>query len=279
MQACVGGILQRLILGDGKVSKIIRNKNDKILTHQDFDITDQKQVMDVITKSNADVVINAVAKTNLEWCQENKIECYNVNTHGILNVLNACATTEKKLVHISSGCLFDGNQEISTETSCATPAVWYTWTKLWADQIIENYGYDNFLILRPRQLISAVAHPTNLLTKFASMKKIDAIDEDNSVTCIEDFSQMIDHLLKVDAKGVYNCANSGIASPYWIANEIQHSIAPHLEVRKVDYDNFLKTLKNKRVNTILSTNKIESTGYVNRSAKDAVRWCLQNYHS
>lgn len=269
--------MQRLILGDGKVSKIIRTTSDEILSHRDFDITDQRQVLDVVSRSSADVVINAVAKTNLEWCQDNKNECYEVNTRGAMNVLNACAESGKKLVHISSGCLFDGNERITTETSPASPAVWYTWTKLWADQIIENHGYENYLILRPRQLVSAKAHPTNLLTKFCSLKKINAIDDDNSITCIEDFGRMIDHLLNVDARGIYNCANTGVVSPYWIAKVLQGTLASHLEVNRVDYGDFLKTLKNKRVNTILATDKLESTGYVNRSAKDAIMWCINNY--
>ena len=269
--------MQRLILGDGKVSRIIRSKEDLILTHRDFDITDQRQVLDVVSQSRHDVVINAVAKTNLEWCQDNRDECYEVNTKGALNVLNACAESGKKLVHISSGCLFDGNERITTESSPASPAVWYTWTKLWADQAIENYGYDNYLILRPRQLVSARAHPTNLLTKFAAMDKIGAIDDDNSVTCIEDFGRMIDHLLRVDARGIYNCANSGVVSPYWIAKVLQGTLARHLEVSRIDYKDFLKTLKNKRVNTILATDKLESSGYVNRSAKDAIMWCIDNY--
>ena len=32
-----------------------------------------------------------------------------------------------------------------------------------------------------------------------------------------------------------------------------------------------------RVNTILSTQKLENSGYIPRSAHDALLWCLQNY--
>jgi len=273
----MGAILQRLILGDGKVSKVIRRQGDVIASHEDFDITDQRQVLDVITKSSPDVVINAVAKTNLEWCQDNKNECFSVNTNGVLNVLSACAKSRKKLVHISSGCLFDGNETIITEESSATPAVWYTWTKLWADQIIEGYGYEDYLILRPRQLVSSRSHPANLLTKFLNLKKISAIDEDNSLTCIEDLGMMIDHLLDTRQVGVFNCANSGVISPYWIANRLKETISPDLDVDKIEYLEYLKKIPNKRVNTVLSTNKLESTGFKNRSAKDAVDWCIKNY--
>ena len=269
--------MQRLILGDGKVSRVIRNQNDVIISHRQLDITDQRQVLEVVSTSSADVIINCVAKTNLEWCQDNRNECFEVNTRGALNVLVACAASKKKLVHISSGCLFDGNDVEITEDSIASPAVWYTWTKLWADQAIQNYGYENFLILRPRQLVSAISHPTNLLTKFSNLKNISAIDEKNSITCIEDFGMMIDHLLHTNQTGIFNCANSGTISPYLIAKILQETISPHLEVEKVDYREFLKTIPNKRVNTVLSTLKLEGTGFKNRDAKEAVEWCIKNY--
>jgi dTDP-4-dehydrorhamnose reductase len=269
--------MSRIIFGDGKVSKIIRNENDIIINHSQCDITNYDSVDSIIKNTKANVVINAVAKTNLEYCQINKSETYTVNVIGTNNLLISCAKNNKKFVHISSGCLFDGNDKIIHEDSPASPAVWYTWTKLWADQFIENYGYEDYLILRPRQLISSVEHPTNMLTKFMKMSSIAAIDEQNSLTCIEDLSMMIDHLLSFKASGIYNCANSGTVSPYWMATELKNTISPALAVSKISYNDFLLTLKNKRVNTILSTEKIEKIGYKNRSAEEAVRWCIENY--
>ena len=185
----------RLIFGKGKVSNIISNRSDVVLSRADCDISNIRQVRSVINDFKPDTIINCAAKTNLENCQEDKISAFSSNTLGVLNLLDTCSKRDIKLAHISSGCLFDGNSTISTESTAPTPAVWYTWTKTWADQIIQNFGYDNFLILRPRQLISKTPHPSNMLTKFSKMSKIPAINEDNSLTCIEDFKDMINHLL------------------------------------------------------------------------------------
>ena len=182
-----------------------------------------------------------------------------------------------KLVHISSGCLFDGNSFIACEETVTTPGVWYTWTKNWADEIIQNYGYENYLILRPRQLISKVAHPTNMLTKFSKMKTIPAICEPNSITCIEDLREMIDHLLYVDAKGIYNCANEGSVTPYEIATGVKKFINQNIAVTKIKYQELLEILPNRRVNTLLDIRKLKSTGYDPRSATNALKWCLINY--
>jgi len=269
--------MKKLIFGKGKVSNIVKNNEDIVLDRKSCDITDYSQVFKSIQESKAEIILNCAAKTNLEYCQEEKQESFNSNVLGVLNVLRACSELDKKIIHISSGCLFDGNSFISDEKTIPSPAVWYTWTKKWADELIENFGYSNYLILRPRQLISRVPHKSNMLTKFASMNKIPAIDEPNSITCIEDFSEMIDHLVRVDATGIYNCCNTGLLSPYEIAIEVKKSLNSKLEVEKASYEKLLTIMPNRRVNTILSCDKLISTGYEPRDAKDALLWCLKNY--
>ena len=269
--------MKRLIFGNGKVSNIIRKSADIVVRKEECDIRDFDAVIRTIRLNDPDVVINCAAKTNLEWCEENKRETYEVITLGPINLVTACSDLGTKLVHISSGCLFDGNDRISTEASKPTPAVWYTWTKAWADQYIQGLGYENYLILRPRQLISATAHYSNMLTKFASIKDFGGIEEENSVTCIEDFSDMIDHLLDKHEVGIFNCCNSGTLSPYDIACSVRDFLSPDMAVSKVSYEELLDRLPNRRVNTILSVEKLRSTGYEPRTATSALRWCLENY--
>lgn len=269
--------MKKLIIGNGKVARIIRDKNTIVVPRQGCDIRDEQSIEKVIQRTQPDILINCAAKTNLEYCQENKIEAFNVNTQGTINCLLACEKHRIKFVHISSGCLFDGNHFIADEMTVASPSVWYTHTKNWADEYIKNYGYKSYLILRPRQLISAVPHPTNMLTKFSNFEMIEAIDEDNSVTCIEDFADMINHLIAQDATGIFNCSNTGTLTPYEIASRIRDTISPSLVVKKTSYKNLLQFLPNRRVNTVLSNHKLISTGYTPRHASEALEWCLKNY--
>jgi len=269
--------IKKIILGKGKVSSVITDKESVVLDKKQCNILNINDLNNVINKYKPEIIINCAAKTNLEYCQENKIDCFESNTRGVLNLIEICSLKKIKLVHISSGCLFDGNEFIANEKTHVSPKVWYTWTKAWADQIIENYGYENYLILRPRQLISCKPHPTNMLTKFSKMKKIPAIKEPNSITCLEDFKEIINHLIKIDAVGIYNCANEGVVTPYDIAIGVKEKINPSLVVVKETYENLLKQLPNRRVNTILSITKLKNSGYTPRSAKDALNWCLENY--
>jgi dTDP-4-dehydrorhamnose reductase len=271
--------MKRLILGKGKVSNIISKEKETILDRKECDISKIDDVYRTIANFLPDVLINCAAKTNLEYCQENKFEAFESNTVGVLNLIKVCQDFGVKLVHISSGCLFDGNSSISDESTSTSPAVWYTWTKDWADQIIQNFGYKNYLILRPRQLISKTPHPSNMITKFSKMGKIGAIQEENSLTCIEDFSEMIDHLLNRRETGIFNCCNTGTVTPHLIATRIRDTISPDLIVEAASYSEMLDRIPNRRVNTILSCDKLIGTGYTPRSATDALEWCLKNYDS
>ena len=272
--------MNAIVFGSGKVAQHMKKiLGVKIIDRRECDITIRDQVVKSVEKYGCSVVINCAAKTNLEFCEDNKVESFSSNTLGPLVVADVCKEKNIKLVHISSGCLFDGNEVPMTERDTPSPSVWYTRTKLWADEALLNMGYKNILIVRPRQLISSVEHPSNLLTKFLSMEKIEAIDEDNTVTCIEDFCEMISHLVGIDACGIFNTANTGITSPYSIAKKIKEKLNPAFKVEKISYENLLKKLPNRRVNTVLSVDKIIESGYTPRVCEEAIDLCLENYES
>lgn len=283
----------RIIIGDGKLSKAIRKTTDVVLSHKDIEITDDPlkiakalRLADerCYVRYGTPTVVNTAAKINLEWCQENPEQAWNVNAIGPLNVAKACDILGFKFVQISSGCIFDGEETgtVYTEESTPTPASFYAVTKSAADTFVNNARFDiPALILRPRQLISARPHPTNMLTKFIEVmrKTPDSrfITSQNTVTCIEDFSVMIDHLLKANATGIYNCASHGVISPFDIALKLKDAGLAENAPGPIDYESYVKSIAVKRVNTILDVSKLRDTGYANRSAEQAVDWCIANY--
>ena len=122
-----------------------------------------------------------------------------------------------------------------------------------------------------------VVCPIDMITKFSKMEKIGAIREENSLTCIEDFSDMIDHLLSINATGVYNCCNKGVITPYEIGLLVKKYINSDLHVTKIEYEDLLRILPNRRVNTILSCDKLVKSGYIPRTAREALLWCVSGY--
>jgi dTDP-4-dehydrorhamnose reductase len=267
----------RLVFGSGKIGSLFAGEDDLVISHQQCDIRDRDAVVEVIRKTQPTCVINAAANTSLESCEDNKHSAFATNTGGPINLLLGAELVGAKLVHISSGCIFDGNDRISYEDSVPNTSVWYTHTKKWADEYIVNYGYEDYLILRPRQMISAIAHPTNMLTKFAQYRVLNVHEELNSITCVEDFKEMIEHLLHNEERGIFNCCNNGAITPYEVAIGVQKYINPKMTVKKVTYEETLRLQPNRRVNTLLSNDKLRAAGFSPREATDALQWTLENY--
>lgn len=285
----------RIIIGNGKLAQQLRKADDVVLSHKDIEIRDEPLKLVKVLKKAYDgaaanlgniyrgqevVVINTAALINLEHCEANKEECYAVNTLGALNVALACDALGWKLVHISSGCVFDGmgTEKQYNEEDSPTPASFYAESKAQADALILNANLDiSVLILRPRQLVSAIPYKTNLLTKFLSVPQpARFIESANSVTCIENFCDMLDHLLKVGAVGIFNCANEGTISPFRIAQKLT-KINPNLNPQPIDYQEYLDSIGVKRVNTCLDISKLKATGYHPRTAEEVIDWCVENY--
>ena len=270
----------RVIIGDGKVSKIIRRPGDIILGHGDVEITDPDSVENALCDlPKGTPVINTAAKINLEWCQEHPGQARLVNVVGAKNVFKVCRAYNLVLVHVSSGCIFDGGNSSKefTEADVPTPACVYAQTKAEADLALLAESYPRLIIVRPRQLFSAVPSPTNMITKFASMKKGRFITSPQSATCVEDLGSMISHLIDGKHFGVFNCVNAGTITPFKMAERIRDILSPLMEVEPIKYDDYVRTLPVRRVNTLLSIDRLLSTGFEPRNASGALDWCLENY--
>ena len=275
----------RIIVGNGKVAQQIKKDGDVVLGHDDIEIRDEPLKLIKTMRIAAGglipiAVVNTAAKINLEDCEHHKEECYAVNTIGALNVAKACDVLGWKLVHVSSGCVFDGmgTEKRYTELDIPTPASFYAKSKADADELILNAKLDiPVLILRPRQLVCATPCPTNLITKFLNVQQpARFITSANSITSLEDFRSMLDHLLEVGAIGIFNTANEGTVSPFQIAVKLT-KLNPDLNPQPIDYQEYLNSIDVKRVNTCLCIDKLKMTGYHPRTAEEVIDWCVENY--
>lgn len=272
------------IIGDGKVSKVIRRPGDIILGHDLIEVTDPDSVLNALARlPRGTAVINTAAKINLEWCEENPGEARLVNLVGAQNILRACralrSSLDLTLVQVSSGCIFDGGNSnyVYTEADIPTPACVYAKTKAEADLWLLAQGFQRLIIVRPRQLFSAMPYATNMLTKFAAMKSGRFITSWQSATCVEDLGSMISHLVSGQHYGVFNCANEGQITPFLMAVAVRDTLSPLMTVEPIKYDEYVAKLAVRRVNTLLSIEKLQETGFYPRSVTSALDWCLENY--
>lgn len=269
-----------LIFGNGQMG----NFYQRFFTEKDIpteiasvDITNRNEVEVAVNAFNPTVVINCAAKTNLEWCGENKLETFNVNVLGADTIAQVCDSKNIYFIHLSSGCIFeskDGN-DAKVETDEPHPAAFYSWTKVWAEEMIQfNKSKDfKYLILRPRQPVSTEVNYKNMLIKMLLFSKF--VDTPNTGTVIEDMMQWTLELIEKQVIGVVHVANEGWVTPYDIGLLIKKYILPELEPEKITKEELDRITPNRRVDTVLNVDKLKGLVSEVKSYKERLEEVIQ----
>jgi dTDP-4-dehydrorhamnose reductase len=269
-----------LITGEGQLGSFYRDYFqekgvDVVNTDSSIDIRNQEKIREKIEQEDPDLLIHTAAKTDIDWCEQNRTKCFEVNTLGADNVGEICEDNDIYMVHLSSGCVLESKTEddIKDEQAQPNPLCFYSWTKLWAEEMLEFRARNNdldLLILRPRQLMSAKVSPRNALTKMLTYDKF--IDTPNSCTVVEDLMEVTNEMIEKDLTGKYHIANPGVTTPHEIAQNLD-------EIIGLDSDEFEKITKEElndmtlaeRVDAVLDISKMESEGIELKNIHDRMR--------
>ncbi|MFA6393326.1 MAG: sugar nucleotide-binding protein [Patescibacteria group bacterium] len=254
-----------LIFGNGQMGNFYKeffNKKGIAAEIAKADITRPEEIEKAITGFSPTVVINTAAVTSLETCEKEKLKAVDVNALGTLNLARACDSREIYFIHLSSGCIFESKDknDARVETDAPAPAAFYSWTKVWAENMVtyrQSAGF-KYLILRPRQPVSARVSPKNMLIKFLTFTKY--VDTPNTGTVLEDLMEWTYELIKIKPIGVVHVANEGFSTPYEIGLMLKKHVLPGLNIEKISKEQLDKMTPNRRVDTVLNVEKLKSFG-------------------
>ncbi|MDD5108718.1 MAG: sugar nucleotide-binding protein [Candidatus Omnitrophica bacterium] len=232
----------------------------------------------LIKKYNPKIIINCISITGsrcVDDCERKKNQALLANSFVPVMLAEAALRRNIKLVHISSGCIFNfdykKDKPIKEQGQDYYLELFYSRSKIYSERAIEILSKKyNILILRIRIPLLNAKHPKNILDKLIKYKKV--INIPNSVTYIPDFIQAVKHLIKIDACGVYNVVNKG-ALGYPRLMQIYQKYVPSFKFKVVDF----KKLGLARTNLLLSTAKLEKTGFKVRNIDLVLEECVKEY--
>jgi 3,5-epimerase/4-reductase len=265
-----------LIFGKGFIGK-------KLQQALECNISDKKifsfnDAVGEIEKYNPDRIINCIGytgKRNVDDCEVNKDKTLMANVF-VPTILAEIALRYKlKLVHISSGCIYKydyGKDKPITEDKPPDYFnLFYSRTKIYAEQILNRLTtIYPVLIARIRIPMDNKPHSKNIIDKLISYKKV--IDIPNSITYIPDFIKALKHLIKIEARGLYNLVNKGsLCYPKLL--DVYRKHKPDFEYKIIDYQD----LGLERTNLILSTKKLENSGAEVRNINEVLEECVKEY--
>ncbi|MFQ6119001.1 MAG: dTDP-4-dehydrorhamnose reductase [Methanosarcinales archaeon] len=185
-----------------------------------LDITDELETYSLIKKLDPDFIVHTAALTNVDFCEKQKEEAWNVNVKGTENVVRACRS---KLVYVSTDYVFDGEKGMYREEDEKNPVNYYGETKLEGENIVKDL--EDYIIVRPSVLYGVNPVKLNFATwvihELEKGNKIKIVrDQFNSPTLANNLAELILELIERDERGTFHTAGSVRISRYEFAKKI-----------------------------------------------------------
>ncbi|MCM8765508.1 MAG: NAD-dependent epimerase/dehydratase family protein [Candidatus Omnitrophica bacterium] len=264
-----------LILGKGFFGARLQEELDcPVSERKIFSFKDAEEEID---KFKPEIIINTIGHIgeNVDECEKDIDKTLTANTFVPLILCELSLRKKIKLIHFSSGCIYHfaypNQKPISEDSPPDFFELFYSRTKIYAEEplriLAEKYP---ILILRPRVPLDNRPHPRNILTKLINYRRV--IDIPNSITYLPDFIKALKYLIDINARGVFNVVNKG-ALRYPELLEVYKKYVPDFRYEIIN----LKELRRVRTNVILSTKKLEETGFKVREIHTLLEECVKKY--
>ena len=197
-------------------------ENYKIYSYnkQDLDITNIKNVENVINEVKPDIILNCAAMTDVDLCEINEDDCYKVNFKSINNFKNSF---DGLFIHLSTDYIFNGRSGPYFENDNPDPINIYGRYKL-NSEILVNKLFKKNIILRTNILFSKnskASFVSWVLYNLKNRKNISVIDDQfNNPISVEDCSRIIDKLISNNCYGIFHAGTNKVISRYDFAKLI-----------------------------------------------------------
>ena len=230
-----------------------------------------------------DTVVNAAAYTKVDEAETEtgRIDAWAANVTGVAALARAATEHGLTVVHVSSDYVFDGTKRLYTEDAAFAPLGVYGQTKAAGDAIIATVP--RHYIVRTSWVIG---DGNNFVRTMASLadRGIDPSvvnDQIGRLSFTEDIAAGIAHLLGTrPAYGVYNLTNEGAAMSWADIAKLVYAGTGHdaERVNGVSTEEYFsgKSVAPRPLNSTLSLDKIEASGFTPREAREALRAYLNS---
>ena len=100
----------------------------------------REKARELVEDYSPSVVVHAAAIGLVDYCEENKQHCYQVNTEATRELLRAAARKGASIIYISTDYVFDGERGLYREEDVPAPINYYGLTKLLGEEIARSLG-------------------------------------------------------------------------------------------------------------------------------------------
>lgn len=272
-----------LVLGTGYVaSAFLRAMHflglrPHVLSRDWFDYEDEGELRTFMEANKIQLVINAAGFTGrtVDDCEIHKQQCYAANVVLPRRVALACQELGATMLHVSSGCIFQGQGPFTEEDTPNNLAVFYAQCKINAESEVKAAGARAY-VFRIRMPFNWQNNPRNWLVKLRDHERI--LDGLNSVTFLDEFAIRAYHLCQKAEPGVYNATCSVPVRTAFVARMLLDMGIRQKSVDLYRPEQFLLDGHVPRSEAVLDVRKFERAyGAEFGDPIVALRWSMENF--
>lgn len=197
----------------------------RLFDYTQLDIRSKSDTKSLISSFQPDVILNAAAVTDIDWCEAHREEAWKANVVGVENLIEAAKKVSARLVHVSSDTVFDGRGGPYDEDDKPSPISYYGKTKLASENAIRVSGLPH-AILRSMVLFGygIGVRPNFALWVVQSLREgtsIDcATDMMGNPTYVGDLSYALTRAFELGRTGLYHVCGPERLSLFEFARRI-----------------------------------------------------------
>jgi len=256
----------------------------------ELDICKSSQLEVFFKDKNINTVINCAAYTSVDQAEEDAEIAEQVNSKGVLNLVNALKKVDGKLIHISTDYVFDGNHsQPYKETDPVSPKGVYGETKRAGELAVLNSSIDA-IVIRTSWLYSVYGNNfVKTMLRLGNDKESTQVvfDQKGTPTYARDLAKTCLDILSdasstiINSKGkIYHYSNEGVTSWYDFATAIMEISNIDCKVIPIESKDF-PTQARRPLYSVLDKSKIKSDFKVTIPHwRDSLANCLKKiYHN
>ena len=197
----------------------------QLFDYTQLDIGSKGDTKSLISSFQPDVILNAAAVTDVDWCEANREEAWHVNVVGVENLVEAAKKVGARLIHVSTDYVFDGKGGPYSEEDRPDPISYYGKTKLAGENAIRVSGIPHAIV----RTIVLFGYGINVRDNFALWvvrnlrdgKAIQcATDMISNPTYVGDLSYAITRMFELERSGLYHVCGPERLSRFEFAHKI-----------------------------------------------------------
>ena len=247
-------LLNHSLLATGRI--IISKEEYQTL---ELDITNQKQIKEIINYYRPDIIIHLAAMTDVDGCEKNPETAFDINVKATENLL---ASFRGKFIYISTDYVFDGENGPYKEDDKVNPVSVYGKTKLYGEDLVRNSD-TNWVILRSNVIFSFQERTKAsfidwVVDSLKNKKSISVVDDQwNNPTCTIDLAEVISKIIEKDLDGLYHYGGGDLLNRFEFAKMIATTFKLKEELIEPISTKSLNQLALRPLKSGLCTSKIE----------------------